>query len=139
MAKYSCVCVASGTRTQDGESEDTDMFSMYGLDSFTRALFFLDVTAASGTLPVLKVYVQMLMPDGSSWADIAAFSQMVATGQRFVTVALPAIAEVGVTDGAIALSSTTSVPLGPRYKFKWKVSGSLNPSFTFAVWMDIYD
>lgn len=80
----------------------------------SRALFFLDVSAASGTSPSLTVKIQGQDPGSLKWQDICSFP-----AQAAVTPATP----------------LAPIEVDPLYyqqiRATWTVSGT-SPSFTFS-------
>lgn len=77
---------------------------------------FVDVTAASGTLPTLIVKVQH-SPDGIKWYDVP----------NLTTASLSSVSSV-----SIMLSALT--PLADHVRCVWTIGGTL-PSFTFTAYL----
>lgn len=92
----------------------TGTSSSFDNGSLIVGALFVDVTAASGTLPTLVVKVQH-SPDGSKWYDVP----------NLATTSIAGIASV-----SIMLSTLT--PLADHVRCAWTIGGVL-PSFTFAV------
>lgn len=82
------------------------------LGSFQRAIFFLNVTAVSGTSPTLTVTVQAYNPIAEVWHDLVAFPQQTAVTSTLVT---PLTADLYYQ----------------TYRVRWVVAGT-TPSFTFS-------
>lgn len=83
------------------------------LGSFDSGIFFLDVTAVSGTTPSLAVFFQGYSPIAEKWHDIITFTPQTA-----------------VTSTVIA-PVTSPLPY-QTYRTRWTVSGT-TPSFTFSL------
>lgn len=79
-----------------------------------RGIFFLDVSAASGTTPSLTVSVQVQDAASNKWQNIASFPAQTAA--------------TGVTP----LSAITTELYGVAHRVAWTVSGT-TPSFTFTL------
>lgn len=80
----------------------------------SRGIFFLDVSAASGTTPSLTVSVQVQDTVSGKWQNILAFpAQTAATG-------------------GTPISAITSELYGMAHRVAWTVSGT-TPSFTFTL------
>jgi hypothetical protein len=88
-------------------------------------VFFLNITASSGTTPTLDVKFQVLDPVSGVWHDItgAAFSQKTSTGADSLTI-YPGI--------AAAANDTVSYPLGGAVRAVATIAGT-TPSFTFSL------
>lgn len=82
--------------------------------SFSRAMFFLDVTAVSGTSPTLDVVVQVQDPISLKWQTVVTFAQQTA-----------------VTGTAIALQ--TLVVDGLNYRAQFTVGGTATPTVTCSL------
>lgn len=89
------------------------------------AMFYVNVTAASGTTPTLVVQLQVQDPVSLSWIDIsgAATAAITGTGLSMLTVA-PGISE--------AANTKVSQGLPRTYRFRWTIGGT-SPSFTFSI------
>lgn len=89
------------------------------------AVFFINVSAVSGTTPTLAVRVQMQDPVGSGWVDIPGAVTASITGVSLVALA--------VYPGAtVAANAAVSYPLPRNYRLAWTIGGT-SPSFTFSV------
>lgn len=112
--------LASAARTTTGASGALTNNSGRG------ALFFLNVTAATGTTPTLDVRLQVQDPVSLAFIDLpgCAFAQITtATGLRMIEIApgLPEAANVRVNRAL------------PRvYQIAWAITGT-TPSYTFSV------
>lgn len=140
MSLHRVTVLASAARTVSGLGSVLDLSTIIGgASQFSSALFFLNVTAVAGTLPTLDCFVQMEMPN-EDYADVIAFGQILATvKRRAVTVPGNVIEEGLHTNGSLTLSSVKGIPLGPRWRAKWTIGGTLSPSFTFDITADFYD
>lgn len=93
--------------------------------SGSGAIFFINVSAVSGTTPTLAVRVQVQDPVSLSWVDVpgAVTASITATSLVMLTVA-PGLVE--------AINSKVSFPLPRTYRLAWTIGGT-TPSFTFSV------
>lgn len=99
------VLLSSTTVTSSGE---TMTFST----QFAReAVFFLDVTAVSGTTPTLDVKVQSFDPASGKYFTVASFPQITAAGQYVLKVdgGLGHLCKVAYTLGGTSPSFTMSL------------------------------
>lgn len=83
------------------------------LGSFDSGIFFLDVSAASGTTPSLAVFFQGYSPIAEKWHDIITFTPQTAVT---ATVLTPVIVDLPYQ----------------TYRTRWTVTGT-TPSFTFSL------
>jgi len=96
----------SGAETADGNSEDFENFQNY-----EQAVFYLDVTAVSGTSPTLDVTIEEKDPVSGKYFTIGTFAQKTATGSERIVIN----------------------PLyGTILRAKWVIGGT-SPSFTFSL------
>lgn len=100
---------ASAARTATGNGTGVDPEVCSG------GLAKLDVTAASGTSPTLNAKVQALAADGTTWVDVATFTQA-----------------TGVTSQYLAVPIT-----GRQVRATWTIGGT-TPSFTFSLTVEAY-
>ena len=96
------------TVTTSGTSREYREFG-----SFNRAIFYLDVTAASGTTPSLTVAIQVQDPVSLKWSQVFAFAAQTAA------------------TGGTPITPITQELYGLNYRASWTVSGT-TPSFTFS-------
>lgn len=98
--------LASAARTTTSTT-GTGALDTYGMGSIN---FIIDVTAVSGTNPVLQVLVDA-SEDGVNWGEFITSQQFTATGNERLQ----------------------QIALGSRYyRFTWVISGT-TPSFTFSI------
>jgi len=142
MAFRRFTLLESAARSISGDSGL--VFTGGGGDEFHVGTFLLKVTARSGTLPTLDVYVQVQLPD-DSFADLIAFARIDESASLPVSrVAVGAFPTPGSgtegpkADGTSAKGSILALPLGPFYRVKWVIAGTASPSFTFEVVTDLY-
>lgn len=124
---------ASNTLT----STTTITGTITGLDSFSIADLQLKVSAASGTTPTLDVYVQKLLPDGSTWDDVGHFTQQTTTGSNVMTLVAGNQGIHAQATRNVASGATRTTHFGNTWRFDAVISGT-NPSFTFAIFGDFY-
>lgn len=99
--------LASAARATSGDTSATPM----DVKKFKEAVFFLDVTAVSGTTPTLDVKIKTKDPVSGKWFDLASFTQATA-----------------VTSEMKAVSGL----LGSQIAAFYTISGT-TPSFTFSL------
>ena len=103
----------SGTATETGNTQSTPKVCRYSKEG----IFFLDVTAASGTSPTLDVTVHTYDEIGGNWHLLATFDQKNAAG----------------TDVGYLASG-----LGEKLSVTYTIGGT-GPSFTFSVAVNLKD
>lgn len=125
--------VASAAQTVSGDS---------GLISFADGRFDdliveVAVSAASGTNPTLDVYVQQTFDNGTTYVDVAHFTQITAALTNKARVCLArgnftnALKE-GVGDATVTAGQLGLPLLSSKGRIKWVIGGT-TPSFTMAV------
>lgn len=102
--------VTSAARTSNGNSSTINNGRIP--ESVT---LFINVTAASGSSPVLVVHLDTSPDGGTTWYPVTSTSNITATGQT----RLPA-------------SVYTDKGVGVLYRVRWVITGT-TPSFTFTV------
>lgn len=110
-----------------------------GLDRFTSCELFLVVTATSGTLPTLDLYVQKLCADGATFTDLVHFGQ-------YTTVNVNACASLisqtanpyTATNATLANNTVKTDHIGNTWQIKYVVGGT-TPVFTFQLWGNFYE
>lgn len=105
MALYNTFA-ASAAR---GSSGDSGPQTGYEVSDALRAQ--LDVTAASGTTPVLDVVLEDTLDGGATWNTVGTFAQRTAAGREVINI---------------------TTPFTDRLRARWTVGG-VTPSFTFSV------
>jgi hypothetical protein len=109
-----------------------------GADEYKTADFLVVATIAGTT--TLDIYIQKQLADGSTWADIAHFTQISATGKALITFD-PAIISgavpIVVTDAGLAAGAVAKTRLGSKLRLKGVVAGA-GPDATFSVYADFY-
>lgn len=87
-----------------------------------EGVFYLDVTAASGTTPTLDVDIEEFDPTSGKWFVVSSFSQ--ATGVSNERILSPSPANNGAPyKGGLP---------GQQYRVAYAIGGT-TPSFTFTV------
>lgn len=97
----------SGTAGATGNTQSTPKVCRYSKEG----VFFLDVTAASGSSPTLDVTINTYDAVGGNWHLLASFDQMTTTGT-----------DVGYVEYG----------LGDKLSITYTIGGT-TPSFTFTV------
>jgi hypothetical protein len=89
------------------------------------AMFYVNVSAASGTLPTLVVQLQVQDPVSLAFIDITGAATVSLTGIGLVMLTVyPGISEVA--------NLKISQGLPRTYRFRWTIGGT-TPSFTFSI------
>lgn len=96
------------------------------------------MTAASGTSPILNVYLQSSTNGGTTWYDFAHYSQITAAKTTVMqwselnsTNANKIDTATG--DGLLASGTVINGPIvNSALRVKWSITGT-TPSFTFSV------
>lgn len=106
------------------------------VDTYSSADFLIDATIA-GAAPTLNVYIQKKGPNGN-YSDIVSFTQLTATGKKWVTF-LPAAATAdgAVQDAGLAAGSVLKTNLGQVLRIKAVFGGTISGS-AVNVWGDFY-
>jgi hypothetical protein len=89
------------------------------------AMFYINVSAASGTTPTLVVQLQVQDPVSLGWIDVtpAVTPTITGVGLTMLTVC-PGISE--------AANSRVAQGLPRAFRFRWTIGGT-TPSFTFSI------
>ncbi len=99
--------LTSGTRTSSGDTSATPI----DVKKYKEAIFFLDVTAVSGTTPTLDVKIRTKDPASGKWFDLVTFTQ---------------------ATGVTSEMKTVSGLLGSQIAVFYTIVGD-TPSFTFSL------
>lgn len=112
------IIVPSAARTTSGNSDDFTELSEIG------SIFYLNITAASGTTPTLDLRLQARIAAGV-YIDVpgASFSQKTTTGLDSLAIH-PALTPVA--------NRAVSQVLPTTYRWVWTIAGT-TPSFTFTI------
>lgn len=90
--------------------------------SASEGVFYLDVTAGSGTTPTLDVDIEEFDPTSGKWFVVASFAQ--ASGVTTERILSPSVSGAGAPDAG-------GLP-GQRYRAAYTLGGT-TPNFTFTV------
>lgn len=102
--------LTAASRTAAGNTQSDSI----GVANYRDLHLFLDVTAVSGTAPVLTVMGQALDPLTLNWADSQAiWTGINATGTYYANI------------GSLGLASD--------FALRWTIGGSATPTFAFSV------
>ena len=100
-----------------------------GIEKYTSALFYLTCGTVTGTSPTLDVYVQTLLPDATTWQDIAHFAQVTSsTASRIIHFVTGASSEAAVQTETLAAATIKAIGLGCFVRVRCVVAGT-SPSF----------
>lgn len=114
MAYREFEALASAARTTSSQQELPGPGG-YG-DAKTLTLHQI-VSAASGTTPTLDVVVEDTLDGGTTWVQVAAFTQSTAAGSKRLDI---------------------TSPFADRLRVRWTIAGT-TPSFTFKILAAIDD
>lgn len=129
---------ASSTGVNDGSGGTAVSGKFTGIDNYSMADIFLNVTAVSGTTPTLNVFLQKLSPDNSTWQDIAACTQVTtATGNQSFTPISASQVPFAPTDATLTQTTMKLAAMGSTWRVKYVIAGT-NPSYTFAVFANFF-
>lgn len=103
-----------------------------GMEKYTSALFVATSGAVTGTTPTLNVYIQTLLPNGSTWQDIISFTQITTATSRIAHFVTGAASEAAVQTEALTAGSLKAIGLGNFIRVRCVVGGT-NPSFTGVI------
>jgi len=106
----SITLASSSARTGSGSGSDVDLSMYY------EGNIFIDVTAVSGTNPILNIYLEEKNQGTNKYRTLWSKLNINAVGIYF-------------NDAPIKL-------LSKNYRVRWEISGT-SPSFTFSVYMDV--
>lgn len=101
--------------------------TFYGLDWYGSVLVELAVTAANGTL---DVFLQTLLPDGTTWTDLGKFAQVTSASKRYLSLTSGGGLESAVQDAAMTTVGSRDFVFGEAVRVKYVITGT---SFTFSV------
>lgn len=123
--------VASAAFTASGNS------AAFSMSTATSIVVGIDVTAASGTTPVLDLWLQASDDGGTTWYDMPA-DWALKTATTAAAGTLTPSSGAGVRD-IVDGNATTGAFLGvykhlatDKIRLKWVISGT-TPSFTFSA------
>lgn len=114
----------------------TSTGKLIGIDCFSVIDLHLNITAASGTSPLLDVYVQRLCPDNVTWDDLVHFTQASAAADYMATVV---VGNAGVHTIAVRTLAAGTVRSTGSTGGIWRVDcviAGTTPSFTFQLFGD---
>lgn len=114
-AGFTDILKASGATTATGTTD-----AVPGIAGIVGAVFYINVTAASGTLPTLDLALQGYDPASNTWNTLASLAQKTTADGMTVKIVYPN------ASGAIYQV------LPPAYRWQYTIGGTL-PSFTFSI------
>lgn len=125
---FTSATLASGT---------TSGSSVVGMECYTTALFMAKVSAVTGTSPTIDIYIQQLLPDGTTWQDIAHFAQITGTANRIIWFVTGASSETAVQTAALTAATIKAINIGGTIRATVILAGT-NPAATVAVFAHLY-
>ena len=133
-----CFLLSGVTLTSSNTTPDIP-----GIDFYTLATLFWNVTAGTGTSPTIDCYIQKKLVDPTfstagtgTYHDIAHFAQITSTGKRVMSLVNGGNKEEAQQTNALAASTVNSVHFGSVWRISFVVAGT-TPSFTFDFGMDM--
>src|SRR4051812_27457108 len=114
-ASFTQILKASGAVTATGNTT-----AVNGIVGIIGAIFYIKVTAVSGTLPTLDLALQALDPASNSWVTLASLAQKTTADGMHAYIVYPN------ASGAIYQV------LPAQYRWLYTIAGT-NPSFTFSI------
>jgi len=118
--------LASAARTTSANSSDITNYNARG------AIFFINVTAVSGSSPTLNILIQMVDPVSAGTAVIAQLTANITGTGQYVLIVYPGATDVGVDLKNPSISEAQDVPLPRTHNVRYEIGGT-TPSFTFSV------
>lgn len=116
---YGETVISSVTTNSGGSSPTMTNYNARG------AIFFVNITAATGTLPTLTMQVQALDPTSGVWANI--------TGALTTVLASVGMTTLTIGNGITLIANAqVNVNLPRTYRVSYTIGG-ISPSFTFSV------
>lgn len=109
-----------------------------GVGRYTTALFMATAATVTGTSPTFDIYIQTLLPDNTTWQDIAHFTQITGTANRIVWFVTGASSEAAVQTAALAAGTIKAIGLGGAIRARVVVGGT-NPSGVIAVYASFWE
>ena len=121
--------LASAARTASGNSLVSNEHGV-----FKTGIIQLNVTAASGTVPTLDVYIDSSVDGATTFINMVHFTQMITTGRRVFLINENASPIATDFDGTADLAAgvVRNGPWGSLIRVRWVITGTA-PSFTFKV------
>lgn len=113
-ASFSSILFPSTVVTATGNTTATN-----GIAGIIGALFFINISAISGTLPTLTLTLQVLDPASGNWINLVTESALNSTGETVYTIYPNA-------SGAIYQV------LPAQYRWHYAIGGT-TPSITFSI------
>lgn len=125
------------TKTTYGTSGETD--KIVGCSQFKSFLFTVKIANQAGTSPTLNVYLQNLMPDGSTWGDFASLTQITTNGtyQQPYVVGATAPASFTLTDGTLTAGTVKVMPICDILRVKLTYGGT-NPRHDVTLGIEFF-
>ena len=113
----------------------SDTAGPWPVDYFSSAEIHVAVTTCSGTL---NVYVQKLLPDGSTYDDVASFSQYTTavyttTGSKVLSFVNGGNTLNTQTSAALTANTVQTVHFGNYWRVNWVLAGT-GATATFGVY-----
>ena len=100
-----------------------------GVERYTTAIFWLQTGTGTGTSPTCNVYIQTLLPDNTTWQDIAHHTQATSSNLSDIAWFVSGASIVAaVQTEALASATAKAIGLGCFIRARCKVGGT-NPSF----------
>lgn len=112
--------------------------NIVGIENYSSALFFAQVSAVTGTTPTFDIYVQGLLPDGTTFQDLCHFTQITGTANRWFWFIPGASQEAAVQTSALAAGSSKNLAMPGTIRVNVVITGT-NPSGLVKVTAHFYN
>lgn len=113
----------------------TDRTNKFLIAPYTQATLYFVTTASSGTSPTLNIRVQKLLPDNTTWQDIASIAQVTGNASKVLHLVSGGNLQEAQQSEALAAGTVNAVPFGAWWRISYVVGGT-NPSFTMNSYIE---
>jgi len=111
-----------------------------GMEKYTSALFYLTIGAVGGSTPLIDVYIQTLLPDATTWQDIAHFTQVTSsTVSEIIHFVTGASSVAAVQTEALASATIKAIGLGHTIRVRVKMAGTSPTAASTTVYASFYE
>lgn len=102
---------------------------------YTQVTLYWDITLVSGTSPTMNIRIQKLLPDSTTWQDIASLAQVTGTAKKVLHMVSGGNLQEAQQSESLAAATVNSVPFGAWWRISY-VTGGTNPTFTVSNWIE---
>jgi len=108
---------------------------LVGFAAVSQAVIYAKSSSVSGTSPTMDIYVQRLLPDTTTWHDIAHFTQFTGNANRVMSMVTGGNKEEAQQAGSLAAATINSVAFGSTWRLSVVIGGT-TPSFVLDVYVE---